>query len=117
MGAVVVSEDFRIPVWLGAPPCGAKGIACVLPAGADPVDCPYEMASPHRHVGFCVCCCGRAPVAEALSRLYLRAARGELPPLTAIYAPGWDKVGRGEVARVLVADGFCAARFRLGGAA
>ena len=105
-------EDPRIPVRFGAPP-GAPGVACVLALGGDAPAVPHAFFGPARHAVGCACCGGRAPVAEALSRLFLRAARGELPTLSAVYAPGLDAAGRAALAEILVRDRVCAARFRL----
>ena len=64
------------------------------------------------HVPGCACCVPRGPVAEALSRLFLARARGEVAwfrTVAVLATPAGEAAVRAEVAR----DQVSAGRFRL----
>lgn len=60
----------------------------------------------------CTCCAPRGPVAEALGRLFLARARGELPWFRSVVAVAHSAAGAEAVRAALVGDVVTAARFR-----
>jgi hypothetical protein len=60
----------------------------------------------------CACCAPRGPVAEALGRLFLARARGEVPWFRGVVAVTRSEAGAGAVRAALLADVVTAARFR-----
>ncbi len=60
----------------------------------------------------CACCAPRGPVAEALGRLFLARARGELPWFRSVVAVTRTEAGAEAVRAALVGDVVTAARFR-----
>lgn len=75
-------EDSRIPVSSAGPPARvAADVAVILsPGEAAPAGAIVERLAMGRlgHGAACVCCAPRAALAEALHRLFLRRARGEV---------------------------------------
>jgi hypothetical protein len=101
-----------------APGAGeAPGDHVVPSAGAAPTDRP-ALASfilPVRvatHPLGCACCTPRGPVAEALGRLFLARARGELPWFRSVVAVTCSAAGADAVRAALTADVVTTARFR-----
>jgi hypothetical protein len=111
--------DPRIPVYLDV---------AALPAGAGPLAWLVEEddAAPHAatampmerfaitgtHAPGCACCAPRGPAAVGLGRLFLRRARGQVVPFTAVVVSARSAAGRAAVHAALVADVLVAARFR-----
>jgi|HubBroStandDraft_4_1064222.scaffolds.fasta_scaffold700081_2 hypothetical protein len=60
----------------------------------------------------CICCAPRGPVAEALSRLFLARARGEVPWFRSVVAVTRSVAGADAVRAALAADVVTTARFR-----
>ena len=60
----------------------------------------------------CACCAPRGPVAEALGRLFLGRARGELPWFRSVVAVTHSAAGADAVRAALAGDVVTAARFR-----
>ncbi len=60
----------------------------------------------------CSCCAPQAPVGQALSRLFLARARGEVPFFREVIAVTVSREGRAAVAAALEADPLAAAWFR-----
>jgi hypothetical protein len=65
-----------------------------------------------RHGANCACCVARGAVAEALGRLFLARAKGEVGFFRAV-AVVCGEAGRAEVLAALAADPVVSARFRL----
>lgn len=60
----------------------------------------------------CACCAPRGPVAEALGRLFLARARGELPWFRSVVAVTHSAAGAAAVRAALAGDVVTVARFR-----
>jgi hypothetical protein len=60
----------------------------------------------------CTCCAPRGPVAEALGRLFLARARGELPWFRSVIAVTHSAGGAEAVRAALTGDVVTTARFR-----
>ncbi len=110
-----MSDDPRIPVLPSPAAQSGAGIAWLVQQGAPVPAAPHELFQSGRHVPGCACCAGRADVAQALSRLHMRAMRGDMPPLAAVYARCADAAGAAAIIAALTSDRFCAARFRWAG--
>jgi hypothetical protein len=65
------------------------------------------------HPAGCVCCTPRGPVAEALGRLFLARARGEVAFFRSVVAVVATPAGEATVQAALAEDQVSAARFRL----
>lgn len=105
--------DARIPVLLGSGDLqdGAVLIeGAPVPAGA--VGVRFDLASDHAPA--CACCLPRGSVAEALSLLFTRRARGELPFFRTVRAVELSDAGQEAVWDALANDPVASARFRLG---
>ena len=95
-----------------APPAG------IAPRDGDaPADRPaiVRFALPVRvptHPLGCICCAPRGPVAEALGRLFLARARGELPWFRCVVAVTRSASGADAVRAALTGDVVTTARFR-----
>jgi hypothetical protein len=61
----------------------------------------------------CACCAPRGPVAEALGRLFLARARGEVPWFRSVVAVTRGAAGAEAVRAALAGDVVTLARFRL----
>ena len=61
----------------------------------------------------CVCCTPRGPVAEALGRLFLARARGEVTFFRSVVAVAATPAGEAAVRAALAEDQVSAGRFRL----
>ncbi len=64
------------------------------------------------HPAGCACCAPRGPVAEALGRLFLARARGDLPWFRGVVAVLNSEAGAAAVRAAVVDDVVTAARFR-----
>jgi hypothetical protein len=64
------------------------------------------------HPPGCICCAPRGPVAEALGRLFLARARGELPWFRSVVAVTHGADGVDAVRAALTGDVVTTARFR-----
>jgi hypothetical protein len=65
------------------------------------------------HPAGCSCCAPRGPVAEALGRLFLARARGEVPWFRGVVAAVVSEAGAEAVRAALTEDVVTAARFRM----
>jgi hypothetical protein len=95
-----------------APGAGDAPSGRSMPAGRPAV---ARFALPVRnatHPLGCVCCAPRGPVAEALGRLFLARARGELAWFRCVVAVTRSAAGADAVRAALAADVVTAARFR-----
>ncbi len=63
------------------------------------------------HLAGCACCMSRTAAADALSRLFLRRARGEVPFFRRVLIDV-DEVGKDAVRAALQSDPIVSARFR-----
>lgn len=97
----------------------AAGVVAWLVQGDAPAPGPGPVArfrlpvAGAGHPAGCVCCVPRGPVAEALSRLFLARARGEVAFFHDVLALPFDAAGAAAIRDALAADSLLAARFRL----
>ncbi len=86
------------------------------PALAGPLDAvqPWPGPSAAVHAPGCACCRPRAPLAQALSRLFLARARSEIPFFTRVIVSCLP-ADEAALAAALAADPVTAARFRFAG--
>jgi hypothetical protein len=97
------ASDMRVPVWAGDPAqAGAADVVPAIPPGDS------------RHTIGCACCVPRAPLAEALTKLFFARARGEIPFFARVILP-CEPGQEGALAALLAADPVTAARFRFAG--
>ena len=65
------------------------------------------------HPAVCACCVPRGPVADALSRLFLARARGEVAFFRSVVACPDDAAGAAAIRAALATDPVLRGRFRL----
>lgn len=113
---MTVFVDARIPVRLGRVQDAGPGLALLLPVGtAAPegaVVARIPAASPRAHPAGCACCASRGRLAEALGRLFLARARGEVAFFREVIAVLPDAQDQAELGAALAADPLLAARYR-----
>jgi hypothetical protein len=104
---MIDSTDMRVPVWTGD---------AALAESADVVQPMPSAAGGHapRHTIACACCPPRAPLAQALTKLFFARARGEIPFFSRVIVSS-DPGQEAFVAAALAADPVTAARFRFAG--
>src|SRR4051812_17650202 len=106
--------DERVPVRFGPP--GAGEAVLVEGEAAAPPGRPSARFRPAPalagHVPGCACCVPRGPVAEALGRLFLARARGEVAWFSRVAVVA-TPAGVAAVRAALAGDQLAAARFRL----
>ena len=112
----MIQSDDRVPVRFGVAGEAGPGDALLI-EGEAPGDRPAiaRFTVPVRvptHPFGCVCCAPRGPVAEALGRLFLARARGELPWFRCVVAVTHSAAGADAVRAALTADVVTTARFR-----
>jgi hypothetical protein len=115
---MVESPDDRVPVRFG---CGeaAGPDAALLVEGDAVVSAGHVMARFRLVPGLtghpfgCVCCVPRGPVAEALGRLFLARARGDVAFFRAVVVVVATPGGEAAVRSALADDQVSAGRFRL----
>jgi hypothetical protein len=111
--------DGRIPVYLDAAaiPRQAGPIAWLVEDEAATDAAIHERYTLARlHPVGCACCAPRGAVAQALGRLFLRRARGEVAMFGAVGVQARGPAGLAAVAEAVTADVLARARFRLAGA-
>ncbi len=105
--------DARIPVLLSP---GDLQDAAVLVEGTPLLDgaagVRFDLAC--SHAPGCACCRPRGPVADALSSLFTRRARGELAFFRVVRVLELSDAGRDAVLDALANDPVASARLRLG---
>jgi len=109
------SMDARIPVTLRADAVSAPDTALLLEGDAPaPHGAVVARFTPGLgpHGADCACCAARGAVADALGRLCLARARGEVGFFRSL-AVVCGEAGRAEVLAALAADPVVSARFRL----
>ena len=110
--------DARVPVRFAVPAQPGADTAWLVqddapaPAGASVARFRLPPAEAGHPVD-CRCCVPRGPVAEALSRLFLARARGEVAFFRAVIALPSDAAGAETIKAALAADPVLMARFRL----
>jgi hypothetical protein len=115
---MVQSIDDRVPVRFGAADIAMPEEALLvegnapMPAG-QPVARFQLVPSLIGHPIGCACCTPRGPVAEALGRLFVARARGEVAFFRSMVAVVTTSGGRTAVRAALAQDQVCAGRFRL----
>ena len=115
---MVRSTDDRVPVRFAGADAAAPDEA-LLVEGDAPVPPGHPVARfrlapglPGHPVG-CACCAPRGPVAEALGRLFLVRARGEVAFFRSVVAVTATADGEAAVRAALAEDQVSAGRFRL----
>jgi hypothetical protein len=112
------ASDDRVPVRLdnamAAAPEDALLIEGVAPAPDGHAVARFRLLSrPSGHPPGCNCCAPRGPVAEALGRLFLARARGEVAWFRSVVAVVATPAGEAAVRAALADDQVSAGRFRL----
>jgi hypothetical protein len=102
--------DARIPVVFGAPgAAGAEDVVLLEGEGAGPARWTHVAAG---HPAGCACCKPRGAAAEALGRLFLARARGEVPFFRRVVASG-SPDAQAALAEAVANDPVASAYFRL----
>ena len=115
---MLATPDMRIPVRF-FPPATAGADSAWLIEGDAPAPGSGPVARfrlPTARIGHpvgCACCAPRGPVAEALSRLFLARARGEVAFFRDVLALPHDAAGAAAIRAALAQDSLLAGRFRL----
>lgn len=110
--------DGRIPVAFAASvPQASREVLLVEGDAPVPAGTIVErfLAEKGRHPVGCVCCRPRSPAAQALSRLYLAYARGEISSISGVLVLTATEAARDSIVAALEADVVLRARFRLAG--
>ncbi len=112
----MATDDARIGVRFGAAGDAGPDDALLIEGDA-PADRPAaaRFNLPARiatHPRGCTCCTPRGPVAEALGRLFLARARGNLPWFRSVVAVTRNDAGADAVRAALTSDMVTTARFR-----
>jgi len=108
--------DARIGVRFGAAADAGPEDALLI-EGDSPADRPAVARFPlpvriAAHPPGCLCCAPRGPAAQALGRLFLARARGELPWFRSVVAVTRSAAGADAVRAALADDVVTTARFR-----
>ena len=115
---MVESPDDRVPVRFGSAE-GAGRDDALLVEGDAVVPAGHAVARFKLAPGLighpfgCACCVPRGPVAEALGRLFLARARGEVAFFRSVVAVVATPAGEAAVRAALAEDQVSAGRFRL----
>lgn len=110
--------DDRVPVRFGVAAAAAPDEAvlvegdAVVPNGLPVARFRLTPGLTGHPVG-CACCTPRGPVADALGRLFLARARGEVAFFRSVVAMVATPAGEAAVRRALAAEQVSAGRFRL----
>jgi hypothetical protein len=108
--------DPRIGVRFGTIDEAGPGETLLIEGGAvaDRPGATHFVLTPRNatHSLGCACCAPRGPVAEALGRLFLARARGEVPWFRSVVAATHSIAGREAVRTALTEDVVTSARFR-----
>jgi hypothetical protein len=107
--------DNRIAVHLGPAPMAAGQSLAWLIEGDGPTPGPVveRFVAGIAHGFSCRCCAGRSPAAQALGRLFLRRARGEVALFSAVVVRCETAQGEAAVRAALAGDVLARARFTL----
>jgi hypothetical protein len=115
---MVNEADGRLAVRFGLGEDAEPGEA-LLAEGEDPLPPGHPVARFSLRPGLrghpigCACCSPRGPVAEALGRLFLARARGEVAFFRSVVAVTATPAGEAAVRAALAEDQVSAGRFRL----
>jgi hypothetical protein len=110
--------DDRVPVRFGSADAAGSDAAILVEADA-PVPPGHAVArfrltpSMIGHPFGCACCTPRGPVAEALGRMFLARARGEVAFFRSVVVVAATPAGEAAVRAALAEDQVSAGRFRL----
>ena len=115
---MVQSADDRVPVRFGSVDAAGPDDALLI---EDDAPTPAERAVARfrlvpgvfGHPVGCACCTPRGPVAEALGRMFLARARGEVAYFRSVVAVIATSRGEAAVRAALADDQVCAGRFHL----
>ena len=108
--------DARVPVHLDpAAEPGADAALLVEGEAAVPPGLPVARFTPavQLHGIGCACCIPRGAVAEALGRLFLARARGEVAFFRSVIARPASEAGAAAIREALASDPLVSGRFRL----
>jgi len=111
--------DARIPVVFASLAEVAPDDAVLAEGGTDdfrrvPVTAGFGAAGTSGHPVSCACCVPRSDAAQALGRLFLARARGDVPFFRRVVAPDISLGGANAVRAALETDPLVSGRFRLG---
>jgi hypothetical protein len=115
---MVESSDDRVPVRFGSGEAAGQGEALLIEGDAAAPDghavARFKLAPGLiGHPFGCACCTPRGPVAEALGRLFLARALGEVAFFRSVVAVVATQAGEAAVRAALAEDQVSAGRFRL----
>jgi hypothetical protein len=114
-----MTDDGRIPVRFAEAATVAPDEALLMEGdgavAAGAAVAWFQPAGLGMHAPGCACCAARGPAAEALGRLFLARARGEVAPFRAVVAVARTPAGRRAVMEALTRDPLVAGRFRAAG--
>jgi hypothetical protein len=115
---MIEPSDDRVPVRLAAADTARPDEALLVEGtAAVPWGRPLARFVPlpgvFGHAPGCTCCTPRGPVAEALGRLFLARARGEVAFFGSVVAVTATAAGEAAVRAALAEDQVSAGRFRL----
>jgi hypothetical protein len=107
--------DARIPLVFAEPAQAGPEDALLIEGGgaAEGAIARFEVALTPYHPAGCVCCAPRNVAGQALSRLLLARARGEIPFFRRVVAVVGTDPGRQAVLAALEADPIASGCFRL----
>ena len=109
--------DARVPVRFGTPQTRVPGMALLLEGdGPAPPHVPvarFVLPPDQLHAAGCACCTPRGPAADALARLFLARARGEIPFFQVVVAIPLEVRSHAAIRSALDQDPFVSARYRL----
>jgi hypothetical protein len=110
------SVDARIPVRFGSLENAPAGVALLVegdaPIGAGVVIERFTVPVEAPHPVGCICCAARSPAAQALARLFLTRARGEVEMFCEVVVVATPE-GEAVVRATLEGDPLVSAWFRL----
>lgn len=115
---MIQSVDDRVPVRFASADAAARDEA-LLVEGEAPMPAGHAVARFRLAPGLighpvgCACCTPRGPVSEALGRLFLARARGEVAFFRSVVAVVATPAGEAAVRAALAEDQVSAGRFRL----
>lgn len=112
---MAVFIDARVPVRTGRVEEAGTEVALLIEGGvAVPAGVAVARiaAIPAQHAPGCACCVPRGPIAEALARLFIARARGEVPFFREVVAV-LDDTSLAGLHQALETDPLLAGRYRL----
>lgn len=108
--------DARVKLRIGAADMAGPDDALLIEGEAAAMRSPharFTLPVESGHAAGCGCCLPRGPVAEALTRLFLRRMRGEVSYFSGVVAIPASAKGEAAIRATLQTDPLITARFRL----